>query len=54
MDAATIEAQKSGVAAKMYRRWFQQPIPPKSINLDLPLSPRVQALFANPDDKPTS
>lgn len=54
MDAAIIEAQKSGVAAKMYQRWFQQPIPPKKINLDFPLSPRMQALFANPDDKPTS
>ncbi|XUW89258.1 glutamate/aspartate ABC transporter substrate-binding protein [Burkholderia sp. M6-3] len=54
MDAAIIEAQKSGVAAKMYQRWFQQPIPPKRINLDFPLSPRMQALFANPDDKPTS
>ncbi|MFM0466319.1 MULTISPECIES: glutamate/aspartate ABC transporter substrate-binding protein [Paraburkholderia] len=54
MDAAIIEAQKSGVAAKMYERWFQQPIPPKRINLDFPLSTRMQALFANPDDKPTS
>lgn len=54
MDAAIIEAQKSGVAAKMYQRWFQQPIPPKRINLDFPLSPRMQALLANPDDKPTS
>lgn len=54
MDAAIIEAQKSGVAAKMYQRWFQHPIPPKRINLDFPLSPRMQALFANPDDKPTS
>jgi glutamate/aspartate transport system substrate-binding protein len=54
MDAAIIDAQKSGVAAKMYQRWFQQPIPPKRINLDFPLSPRMQALFANPDDKPTS
>ncbi|MDR6374419.1 transporter substrate-binding domain-containing protein [Paraburkholderia caledonica] len=54
MDAAIIEAQKSGVAAKMYQRWFQQPIPPKRINLDFPLSSRMQALFANPDDKPTS
>lgn len=54
MDAAIIEAQKSGVAAKMYQRWFQQPIPPKRINLDFPLSPRMQALFTNPDDKPTS
>ncbi|MFM0191453.1 glutamate/aspartate ABC transporter substrate-binding protein [Paraburkholderia strydomiana] len=54
MDAAIIEAQKSGVAAKMYQRWFQQPIPPKRINLDFPLSPRMQALFANPGDKPTS
>ncbi|CAB3635991.1 glutamate/aspartate ABC transporter substrate-binding protein [Paraburkholderia rhynchosiae] len=54
MDAAIADAQKSGVAAKIYRRWFQQPIPPKHVNLHLPLSPRMEALFANPGDKPTS
>ncbi|MBW0446757.1 glutamate/aspartate ABC transporter substrate-binding protein [Paraburkholderia phenoliruptrix] len=54
MDAAIAHAQKSGLAAKLYQRWFQQPIPPKRVKLDLPLSPRMQALFANPNDKPTS
>ncbi|MEC5407048.1 glutamate/aspartate ABC transporter substrate-binding protein [Paraburkholderia sp. MPAMCS5] len=54
MDAAIADAQKSGLAATLYRHWFQQPIPPKRVNLDLPLSPRMQTLFANPGDKPLS
>ncbi|CAH2808058.1 MAG: Glutamate/aspartate ABC transporter, substrate-binding protein GltI (TC 3.A.1.3.4) [uncultured Paraburkholderia sp.] len=54
MDAAIADTQKSGAAAKLYQRWFQQPIPPKRVNLGLPLSPRMQTLFAHPDDKATS
>jgi len=54
MDAAIADAQKSGLAAKIYARWFTQPIPPKQINLNLPMSPRMQALFAQPNDKPAS
>jgi glutamate/aspartate transport system substrate-binding protein len=54
MDAAIADAQKSGLAAKMYTRWFEQPIPPKQLNLGVPLSPRMKTLFANPGDKPTS
>jgi glutamate/aspartate transport system substrate-binding protein len=52
MDGVIADAEKSGVVAKIYRRWFQQPIPPKNINLDFPMSPRMQMLLANPSDKP--
>jgi len=54
MDTAIADAQKSGAAAKIYQRWFLQPIPPRQVNLDLPMSPRMQALFAKPNDKPAS
>jgi glutamate/aspartate transport system substrate-binding protein len=54
MDAAIVDAQKSGQAARLYARWFMQPIPPKQLNLNFPMSPRLQALFAQPNDKPAS
>jgi glutamate/aspartate transport system substrate-binding protein len=54
MDAAIADAQRSGLAARIYARWFTQPIPPRQINLDFQMSPRVQALFAQPSDKPAS
>lgn len=54
MDAAIADAQKEGVAARLYARWFLQPIPPKQLNLNFPMSPRMQALFSQPNDKPAS
>ena len=42
----------SGEAAKIYAKWFQQPIPPKGLNLAWPMSDEVQALFKAPTDKP--
>nr|WP_236572898.1 glutamate/aspartate ABC transporter substrate-binding protein [Burkholderia sp. 8Y] len=54
MDAAIADAQRSGLAARIYTRWFMQPIPPRQINLGFQMSPRVQALFAQPSDKPAS
>lgn len=54
MDAAIADAEQSGVAAKIYERWFMQPIPPKGLNLDFPMSADMKALFAHPSDKPAS
>jgi glutamate/aspartate transport system substrate-binding protein len=35
----------------MYTKWFMQPVPPKGLNLDFPLSDDMKALFKNPNDK---
>lgn len=43
--------QVSGDAERLYRQWFQQPIPPQRINLDFPLSAQNRALFAHPNDR---
>ena len=34
-----------------FKKWFQSPIPPKGVNLDLPLSDDMKALFKEPNDK---
>ena len=51
VDAALTRAMTSGGAEKLYKKWFQSPIPPKGLNLNLPLSDDMKALYKNPDDK---
>ena len=43
---------KSGELAKMYDKWFMQPIPPANTKVGLPLSDATKAAWANPNDKP--
>ncbi|CAG2127242.1 glutamate/aspartate ABC transporter substrate-binding protein [Cupriavidus plantarum] len=42
---------KDGTINTMYAKWFQQPVPPKGLNLDFPLSEDMKTLFKNPNDK---
>jgi glutamate/aspartate transport system substrate-binding protein len=51
VDDTIAKAETSGEAAKLYQKWFESPIPPKGLNLDLPLSDDMKALFSNPNDK---
>ncbi|MFM0001485.1 glutamate/aspartate ABC transporter substrate-binding protein [Paraburkholderia dipogonis] len=50
-DGVIARLQTSGEAATMYQKWFTQPIPPKGINLNYPLSADMKSLFANPNDR---
>ncbi|MFT3820027.1 MAG: amino acid ABC transporter substrate-binding protein [Rubrivivax sp.] len=43
---------KSGDLAKLYDKWFMQPIPPSNTKVGLPLSEATKAAWANPNDKP--
>ena len=47
-DGATAALYKSGQINALYEKWFQKPIPPKGINLNLPESPQLKNAFANP------
>jgi glutamate/aspartate transport system substrate-binding protein len=51
VDDAIAQVETSGEAAKIYKKWFQLPIPPKGLNLDFPESEDMKALFKNPNDK---
>jgi glutamate/aspartate transport system substrate-binding protein len=51
VDETVAQAETSGEAAKLYQKWFQSPIPPKGLNLDLALSDDMKELFKNPNDK---
>jgi len=41
----------SGEIQQIYRRWFQQAIPPKGINLELPMPAMLRDSFRFPSDK---
>ena len=43
---------KSGELAKIYDKWFVQPIPPKNTRVGLPASDATKAAWANLNDKP--
>ncbi len=43
---------KSGEMAKIYDKWFMQPIPPTNTKVGLPTSEATKAAWANPNDKP--
>src|SRR6516164_1703422 len=51
VDETIAKAEKSGDAEKMFQKWFESPIPPKGLNLHLPLSEDMKALFKSPNDK---
>ncbi|NRF67805.1 transporter substrate-binding domain-containing protein [Aquincola sp. S2] len=43
---------KSNELAKLYDKWFMQPIPPANTRVGLPLSDATKAAWSNPNDKP--
>ena len=51
IDAALTRAMTSGEAEKIYAKWFMNPIPPKGLNLSMPLSDEMKALYKAPNDK---
>ena len=51
-DDTVRDMAKSGELAKIYDKWFVQPIPPKNTRVGLPASDATKAAWANPNDKP--
>jgi len=43
---------KDGSLAKLYDKWFMQPVPPTNTKVGLPLSESTKQAWANPNDKP--
>ncbi len=43
---------KDGSLAKLYDKWFMQPVPPTNTKIGLPMSEATKAAWANPNDKP--
>ncbi|AXK38913.1 glutamate/aspartate ABC transporter substrate-binding protein [Crenobacter cavernae] len=51
VDDAIVALYKSGEINKIYKRWFQSPVPPKGLNLNFPMSAELKKLIQNPTDK---
>lgn len=52
VDRSLTEIMQSGEALKIYRRWFQSPIPPKGLNLNWPAPEPLLELYRSPNDQP--
>ena len=51
VDGAMTAIYKSGEINKIYDKWFMKPIPPKNINLNVPMSAAFKKVVANPTDR---
>ena len=49
-DATTSALYKSPEGAALYAKWFTQAIPPKNVNLNIPMSPTLKHAFEQPMD----
>ncbi len=52
VDGTISRLMKSGEFTRMYTKWFMSPIPPKSVNLNLPMSEQLKANLKTPSDAP--
>jgi glutamate/aspartate transport system substrate-binding protein len=50
VDAAVNGLYKSGEIQAIYEKWFQKPIPPKGVNLNVPMSAALKKVIAAPTD----
>jgi glutamate/aspartate transport system substrate-binding protein len=51
VDDAISATFKSGEVTAIYDKWFLNPVPPKGLNLNFPMSDELKKLVANPTDK---
>src|SRR6185369_7395960 len=54
VDGVLGTMMKNGEFEKLYRKWFLSPIPPKGINLNLPMSKELQDNLKAQSDKPAT
>ncbi len=50
VNGAINRLYKSGEINKIYGKWFLKPVPPKGINLNVPMSAQFKKVVANPTD----
>jgi glutamate/aspartate transport system substrate-binding protein len=50
VDRAMTGIYKSGQINAIYSKWFQKPVPPKNVNLNLPMGAAMKKVVAKPTD----
>jgi len=51
VDDTVTKIYKSGEINKIYHKWFESKIPPKGVNLGMPMSDALKELVKNPNNK---
>ncbi|MCZ8269813.1 MAG: amino acid ABC transporter substrate-binding protein [Beijerinckiaceae bacterium] len=51
-DKATAAFYRSAEGMQTYAKWFQSPIPPKGLNLNVPMNEKMKKVFSSPTDSP--
>jgi len=54
VNEALLQMYGTGEVREIYKRWFTMPIPPRGINLHLPMSGALEAVIDNPAADPWS
>ena len=54
VDETLAKLMRSGEFEKLYTQWFESPIPPRAINIQLPMSDALKQAIKEPNDKPNS
>ncbi|THD56946.1 MAG: amino acid ABC transporter substrate-binding protein [Bradyrhizobium sp.] len=52
VDGATAALYQSPEGQRLYDKWFMQKIPPKGLNLNVPIGAELKKAFARPSDSP--
>lgn len=52
VDDSIKAMMKSGEIAKIWSKWFEQPIPPANTKVGMPANDNTKQAWANPNDKP--
>ena len=52
VNGALADLYSSGEINGIYQRWFEQPIPPKGLNLEFPMTSELKAIIAKPVSDP--
>jgi len=50
VDAAMVNTYRSGAINAIYDKWFLKPVPPKGINLNVPMGADFRKVIASPTD----
>lgn len=54
VDGALVGMMQSGQLQALYEKWFMQPIPPRGVPLDLPMTELLKGMIAEPNDRPVN
>jgi glutamate/aspartate transport system substrate-binding protein len=54
IDETLAQLMRSGEFEKLYVHWFERPIPPRGINIQLPISEALKQAIEHPNDRPNS